>query len=237
MKKVLLAIKILIDVAMLTLLLLLMGYHLFGETAHEWLGLSVFILFLIHNGLNWRWYKNLFKGKYTATRIYKLAVDIVLWGFMACNIASALLISVEVFAPLNINGNLMTGRQLHLFATMWTFVFTALHLGLHFSLFIGLSKRVKLPDKAAVAVKWILRVILLGLSAYGIAVFVQRAMWEELFLTTHFKFLDYGEAVIKFIFDYICVVCLFGAIGYYSNKGLLFLLKRRKAKQQNQGNC
>ncbi len=231
MKKALLAIKILIDVAMIALLIFIMGYHLFGEAEHEWLGISVFVLFLIHNGLNWRWYKNLFKGKYTATRIYKLVVDIVLWGLMACNIASAMLISVEVFAPLNIKGNLMTGRQSHLFATMWTFLFTSLHLGLHFSLFIGLAKRIKLPDNANIAIKWILRAVLLGLAVYGIAVFVQRAMWEEMFLTTHFKFLQYGEPVIKFLFDYICVICLFGAIGYYSNKGLLLLSKKKKKQE------
>lgn len=228
MKKALLTIKILIDVVMTALLLFIMGYHLFGEAAHEWLGISVFALFLIHNGLNWHWYRNLFKGKYTATRIYKLVINIILWGLMICNIASAMLISVEVFAPFDINGDLMTGRQLHLFATMWTFVFMSLHLGVHFPLFIGLARKLKMPHKVGIAVKWILRVVLLGLAAYGIVVFVQRAMWEEMFLTTHFKFLQYGEPVIKFLFDYICVICLFVAIGYYANKGLLLLRKSRK---------
>ena len=228
MKKAYLAVKISVDAAMTVLLLLLMGYHLFGAATHEWLGISVFVLFLIHNGLNWRWYGNLFKGKYTATRIYKLVVNIILWVLMACNIASAMLISAEVFLPLNINGDIMTGRQLHLFATMWTFVFMSLHLGSHFSLFIGLARKLKLPDKVGIAIKWVLRIILLGLAIYGIVVFVQRAMWEELFLTTHFKFLDYDEAVIKFLFDYICVICLFGGIGYYANKGLQLLRKSRK---------
>lgn len=234
MKKALLAIKISTDVAMTVLFLLIMGYHLFGEETHEWLGISVFVLFLLHNGLNWRWYKNLFKGKYTATRIYKLAVNIILWGLMACNIASAMIISSKVFAPLNIHGRMMTGRQLHLFATMWTFIFMSLHLGLHFSLFIGLAKRINLPNKVGIVFKWILRAALLGLAVYGIVVFVQRAMWEEMFLTTHFKFLQYGEPVAKFLFDYSCVMCLFGAIGYYSNKALLLIAKKRKEKQQKE---
>ncbi len=51
---------------------------------------------------------------------------------------------------------------------------------------------------------------------------------RELFLTTHFKFLQYGEPVIKFLFDYVCAICLFGALGYYSNKGLLALSKKKK---------
>ena len=231
MKKALLAVKILIDVAMIVLLLLIMGYHLFGEETHEWFGISIFVLFFLHNGLNWRWYKNLFKGKYTPSRIYKLAVNIILWGLMACNIASAMLISAKVFAPLNIHGDMMTGRQLHLFATMWTFIFISLHLGLHFPLFIGLAKRIKLPEKIGIAFKWLLRAVLLGLSVYGIVVFVQRAMWEELFLTIHFKFLDYEESKVKFLFDLSCVTCLFGAVGYYSNKLLLLISKKMKVKQ------
>lgn len=230
MKKTILVVKILIDLAMLVLFVLLMGYHLFGEAEHEWLGVSVFALFLIHNGLNWRWYKNLFKGKYTAARIYKLAINIALWGLMICNIASAVIISAEVFAPLGITANLMTGRQLHLFATVWIFLLSAVHLGLHFQIFIGLAKKIKVPEKFGVAIKWILRVLLLGLTIYGIVVFVQRAMWEEMFLTTHFKHLQFGESIAKFLFDFTCVVSLFAAVGYYSDRLMLLIIKQRKQK-------
>ena len=232
MKKIILPIKILIDVAMPSLLLCIMGYHLFKEAIHESLGISMFVLFLIHNGLNWRWYKNLFRGKYKATRIYKLIINFILWILMVCNIASAMLISIVVFAPFNINGDLMTGRQLHLFATMWTFILMSFHLGQHFPLFVGMTRRLKLSKKTRTIVKWVLRVILFGFSVYGIVVFVQRAMWEEMFLTTHFKFLQYGESIIKFLFDYICVICLFGALGYYSNKGLVLLTKKNKKQEQ-----
>lgn len=74
--------------------------------------------------------------------------------------------------------------------------------------------------------------LLFGVSIYGIVVFFQRAMWEEMFLTTHFNFLQYGESIIKFLFDYICVTCLFGALGYYSNKGLILVTKRIKNKKK-----
>lgn len=227
-----LAVKILIDLAMLVLFVLLMGYHLFGEAEHEWLGISVFALFLIHNGLNWRWYKNLFKGKYTAARIYKLIINIALWGLMICNVASAVIISAEVFAPLGITANLMTGRQIHLLATVWTFLLTAVHLGLHFQMFIGLAKKIKVPEKAEIAIKWSLRVLLSGLAVYGIVVFVQRAMWEEMFLTTQFKFLQYGENIAKFLFDYTCIISLFAAVGYYSNKLILLIIKQRNQKSE-----
>ena len=47
-------------------LLFLMGYHLWGDTAHEWVGAGLFLLFILHHVLNWRWWTGLFKRKYTA---------------------------------------------------------------------------------------------------------------------------------------------------------------------------
>lgn len=47
-------------------LLFLMGYHLWGDTVHEWVGARMFILFILHHILNWRWWAGIFKGKYTA---------------------------------------------------------------------------------------------------------------------------------------------------------------------------
>ena len=37
---------------MIILLPLLMAYSLIGETAHEWLGLFMFLLFILHHSMN-----------------------------------------------------------------------------------------------------------------------------------------------------------------------------------------
>ena len=57
-----------IDIVMYVLFLLLMGQCVLRGAAHEWLGIAVGVLFVLHNVLNYRWYKALFKGKYTALR-------------------------------------------------------------------------------------------------------------------------------------------------------------------------
>ena len=44
--------KIAVDVAMTIALLLLMAYELIGQAAHEWLGIGMFVLFIIHHILN-----------------------------------------------------------------------------------------------------------------------------------------------------------------------------------------
>ena len=85
-------IKITVDAAMFVLFLLLMEYHLLPSVAHEWLGISVFVLFIAHNALNYKWYAVLFKGKYTAIRIVQTVVNFLLWVAMICCIISSILV-------------------------------------------------------------------------------------------------------------------------------------------------
>ena len=52
-----------VDVAMYVLFLLLMGQCVLRGAVHEWLGIAVGVLFILHNALNYKWYKALFKGR------------------------------------------------------------------------------------------------------------------------------------------------------------------------------
>ena len=55
-------VKISIDFVMTILLLLLMARQITGESAHEWLGAGMFLLWVVHHILNFKWHGNLFKG-------------------------------------------------------------------------------------------------------------------------------------------------------------------------------
>ncbi len=60
------AVKLAADIGMTLALLFLMGYQFWGETAHEWVGAIMFVLFILHHALNFNWHKRIFKGKYAA---------------------------------------------------------------------------------------------------------------------------------------------------------------------------
>ena len=47
--------KILIDILLTAALLLLMPYELVGEAAHEWIGVGMFVILIIHHILNRKW--------------------------------------------------------------------------------------------------------------------------------------------------------------------------------------
>lgn len=61
--------KILIDIGMTICLLLLMPYSLLSETAHEWIGMAMLVLFISHHILNHKWVTSVRKGKYNAFRV------------------------------------------------------------------------------------------------------------------------------------------------------------------------
>ena len=60
-------VKLIIDIAMYLIFVALMQEHLW-DGLHEWLGITLFALFIAHTILNFRWYQSLFKGKYTPAR-------------------------------------------------------------------------------------------------------------------------------------------------------------------------
>lgn len=65
-------------------LMLLMGYQFWGETAHEWFGTAMFVLYILHHILNRNWYKTLFKGRLSAVRVFSLITDTALFLINDC---------------------------------------------------------------------------------------------------------------------------------------------------------
>lgn len=128
--------RILIDITMVILLPLLMAYSLIGETAHEYLGIAMFLLFAAHNILNRMWWRNLFHGKYNAVRIVKTIVNFVLVVIILSLTISGITLSRHAFYFLHFNGS-FTARTIHLLASYWGLVLMSFHAGMHGYMVIG----------------------------------------------------------------------------------------------------
>ena len=104
-------IKWLTDLLMTTLLVCLMAYQVTGDMLHEWIGVTTLIVFILHNVLNIKWYAALFKGKYTALRIFRTIVNLGVLASILCLGFSGVVMSRHVFAALPINGPMATARR------------------------------------------------------------------------------------------------------------------------------
>lgn len=66
--------KLTVDIGMTVALLLLMAYELIGQAAHEWIGIAMFVLFILHHILNISWSRNLLKEDTVSCALYRLCL-------------------------------------------------------------------------------------------------------------------------------------------------------------------
>ena len=71
-------IRRIVDAVMTVLLLCLMAYQVTGEVLHEWIGISMTLLVILHQILNRKWYGALFKGKYNPYRTVTTILNLLL---------------------------------------------------------------------------------------------------------------------------------------------------------------
>lgn len=218
--------KIAVDIAMTVLFIVLMAYHVTGNKLHEWLGATLFLLFILHHILNLKWYGGIFKGKYTASRVLMTAINFLLFASMAGMMISGVLLSREVFGFLNLRAG-MFGRRLHMVSTAWGFCFMAAHLGLHWGMAVRAAKKIPTHGRKAFHEKWtviLARGIAVILSCYGVYAFCSRQIMERMFLLMEYAFFDYEEPAVLFFADYISILIFFAALSYYLAK----LLRKKR---------
>ena len=212
-------IKIFIDISMTVVILLLMSYSLMGEKAHEWLGIVMFVLFILHHILNRNWSRNLFMGRYTPFRILQTILVLLALVSMCGSMLSGIVLSRYTLSFLPITGGQSWARTLHMLCAYWGFVIISLHLGLHWNIMMSMAKR--MFDKSSVIRTWTARTIGIFIAGYGIYAFVKRQIGSYMFLKIQFVFFDYKEPLILFLSDYIAVMGLFVFIGHYLSHCLM----------------
>lgn len=203
--------KLAVDIFMTLALLFLMGYHLWGDAPHEWVGAGMIVLFIAHHILNGNWHKTLFKGKYNAMRIVTLVIDFLVLVSMLAQMYSGIVMSRHVFVFLPIDGGMALARRLHILGAYWGFVLMSLHLGLHWNMILGMTRKaagIKNGSKIRGIIAFVAGLIIAG---YGVWVFIKRDLCTCLLLKTEFVFLDYSESKILFYIDYLALMglCVF----------------------------
>lgn len=205
---------------MTVMLLLLMTYERIGAVVHEWLGMAMFVLFIIHHFLNRKWSGYVFKGRYTLFRIWQTILVIGILLTMTGSMYSGVVLSEYAVSFLPIKGGRAFAREVHMISAYWGFVLMSLHLGLHWGMMMGIAKRFvkELPSIG----RWLLRGIAVFIAGYGAYAFIQQDIWRYMLLINHFAFFDFGEPLIFFLADYIAVMWCFAWISHHFSKRLRY---------------
>ncbi|SDF32215.1 DUF4405 domain-containing protein [Marvinbryantia formatexigens] len=219
--------QMVVDMIMTVLLLFLMARQLTGESAHEWLGAGMFLLWIAHHILNRNWYSHLFKGKYTPVRILQTVINFAVLLSMLGLMVSGILLSREVFAFLPVSGGIAMARQLHILSAFWGYVLMALHLGLHWNRILGMARKAA-GSVTSGPLRILLRAAAVLVAGYGLYAFLKNQFLSYMFLTTHFVFFDFERPVLLFFTEYLAIMGLFVFLAHYASRGIQKLNGGRK---------
>jgi hypothetical protein len=218
--------RLIIDLAMTLLLLCAYAYRIIGDAAHEWVGVSVFALFIAHTIINRRWWtrtephcgegsplhKSIGKGAYTPRRILMTAVNVLLALATATLIITGFLQSRTVLAFLHNEGGMIV-RLIHTTAAYWLIPLIGIHLGLHWGMVarhIGKNCLVKNG----------MRIAAFLFALFGVWSSFDRDMFSKLFLGFSFDYWPEERPAVLFFTETLSIMAVYVFAVYYALKRL-----------------
>ena len=215
--------KRVLDIILIAALLLLMSMQLTKQIAHEWIGISMFVLVILHHILNRKYYTAVFKGRYTPLRVFQLTVNTLLLLTFICTPLTGMMMSTH--ATPFMNGWMKTSlvRVGHLALSHWSFVLMGVHLGLHFGIITSKMHSSKIRIAAAAVMSCI--------SVYGFYLFFKANIFEYMLFKVHFVFLDYSKAWWLVLLENLLMILAWGFASY-----LLSLFLKAVVKKESKNN-
>ena len=183
-----------------------MAYQVCGEVLHEWGGMLMTLLLIVHHVLNRRWYASLFKGGYNAYRVVTVVVNTLLLGCIGLTALCGM--SMSAYAVPFLYGLLPVSfaRQFHLALSYWSFVLMGFHLGLHVpAMTAGLKWSGKL--------KAVLALLCAVIAGLGFRLFLKNTLPDYIFFRTPFAFLDYDKGAVPVFAENLAIMTAFALLG------------------------
>jgi hypothetical protein len=213
--------KLILDVLMTAFLLIAFAYHLTGNLTHEVVGVILFVLFVAHNAVNWKWYKSLFKGKYHIRRTLGTVINFLLAVSMVVLAISGMMISRDVFAFMGLGGGFQA-RQLHIFSAYWGLLLISVHAGLHWNMILGAIRKMTGLTSTNRIYSVLFFLLAMAIAAYGVKSSFDMDVGSKLFLQYAFGFWDFENAAAEFFLAHLSIMGLYIFITHYA----LLLLKK-----------
>ena len=219
--------KICVDITMTAALYACMAYMLVGEEAHEWIGSGLALLFVMHNALNRKWYAALLTGRYTPLRAFQTAVNLLCLASMAAAAVSGAAMSRYLYDIPFLSGGASLARTVHMLSAYWGYCFISLHLGLHWSMMLGMMKNAAAPQDAPRWVTPLLRTAGASAALLGAHALMRHNLLDYMFLRNQFVFFDTERPLCLFFLDYAAIMALWAWLAHYARLALIKVSARK----------
>ncbi|HZG85532.1 DUF4405 domain-containing protein [Paenibacillus sp.] len=221
--------KLVIDVVMTVLMLIAMAYQITENRIHEFVGVSVFVLFIAHNFLNRYWYRAILKGKLNPRRILQIGLNLLFLLAMAVMIICGILISSDVFPFLAVDND-MIFRQIHVQTAYWGFIIMAIHIGFSWGIIIHSIRRMTGITGTNRFRTIALRILSVFIVIYGVRSSIEREMGAKLMVYDPFYWFD-DDTMIRFLIDHLSIMGIYICGTHYALK--FFQKQEQRAVQLN----
>jgi hypothetical protein len=206
-------VRLTLDIAMTIILLCSYAYRITGDTAHEWTGIVLLLIFIIHIIINYKWFKLIFNGAYNPHRIIMTGVNLFLAIDFAILFITGLSHSRTVLSFLHLSGSI-TLRQVHTTAAYWGLILIAVHIGIHWRIFINFiigitENKIKFPCVI------IMRILSIALVVFGVWSSFDRDIFAKLFLGFSFDYWPPERPIVLFFTETISIMGVYIFTTYY----------------------
>lgn len=220
-------IKLVIDLVMTILMLVEMAYYITGNRVHENIGVTLFVLFIVHIFLNRRWFSTLLQGKHNFRRILQIGLNFLFLAAMALMIISGILISSELFPFISLNNDMIL-RQIHVQTAYWGFIIMAVHIGFSWGMIIKSVRRMTgITDINRIRTTG-LRILAVLIVFYGGYASFEREIGTKLTIFNPFGSWLNDDSALKFVMDYLSIM---GIYIFGTHYALEFIQKKGKDKK------
>lgn len=209
--------RLALDLVITLLILLAFAYQLTANTVHELIGISIVVLFLVHNLLNWRWYPALAKGKYSPRRLANTTANLLLLALAVLVITTGLLNSHLLASVLQTEWNADL-RDLHMAGAYWLLIVMSVHLGMHWKMIMSEVGEMAGITRASRSRTMALRLVSALVVAYGVKASCERNLLAKLTAYYAFDFWSSEESILGFFAGLLGIIGVFVSLTHYALK-------------------
>ena len=216
------------DLTAASLLLIGLAYWWLGNVAHEVAGTAMFVLLVVHNVFNRRWYGTVARTREPRGLVNVGLTFLLLAGMLALLVTSVLISNILAgFLP---SWGGFTVRQIHTFAAYWVLVIVSIHLGLRWPMIMGVARSLLGIATPSPARTLALRALAAVIAIHGIWSSFALGIGTKLSMQVTLDWWNFEESVAGFFLHWLAIAGLFIALTYYAKLGLAAVSRVRTSR-------
>lgn len=207
--------RLVFDLVAVSLLVFGLSYWWLGNTAHELGGTAMFLLLIVHNVFNRRFYGTIARTRREARGLINSLVTLALLIAMMALLITSVLISNTLASFMPLYGG-FTVRQIHTLAAYWALVIVAVHLGLRWPMIMGVARKLFGVSEPNAIRGWALRLIAGAIAAYGFWSSFVLGVGTKLAMQVTLDWWNFEESVASFFLHCMAIAGLYMFLTYYA---------------------